>query len=168
MDQSNSVSRQQFNDMSDFIVGSLGLYKIASNETRVGISTFDVKIDEQLSVNNGKSLNTVKDALSRIQPSSRASSLDLNSVIKTVSLDMFGIESVDTKGVLILLISGNHASTSASGFDVASKDRIEALQRAGTKISFNSLTRVTSFTLPNLYWVYLLVGVHKPPIQSVI
>ena len=110
-------------------------------ETRVGLSTFDdVKMMEQLPVNNGTSNSAVKDGLGRIEASrpqgaSTSSSLDLNSVMKTVSLDMFGMDRLDTKGVLVLLVAGKPSPSSASSsvFDVASKERIEALQKSGIK-----------------------------------
>lgn len=95
---------------------------------------------EQLPVNNGTSNSAVKDGLGRIEASrpqgaSTSSSLDLNSVMKTVSLDMFGMDRLDTKGVLVLLVAGKPSPSSASSsvFDVASKERIEALQKSGIK-----------------------------------
>ena len=146
LDQSNTVSPKQFRDLSEFVAGSLDLYRIDGGgdmETRVGISTFnDVKMTEQLSVSNGTSISAVKDALGRIkanrpqggyEPSS--STLDLNSVMKTISIDMFGLEKFDTKGVLVLLVAGKPSfpsSTSSSlVFDATSRKRIETLQKSG-------------------------------------
>lgn len=145
LDQSNTVSPKQFNELSEFVAGSLDLYQMGSAvETRVGISTFDdVKMTEQLSVTNGTSIGAVKDTLSRIQASrlrngfASLSSLDLNSVMKTVSLDMFGMERLDTKGVLVLLVAGKPSSVPAyTVFDVTSRERIEALQKSGKYLNY--------------------------------
>ena len=132
MDQSKRVTQHQLNEMSRFIAASMELYNVTPNGTRVGIATFDIKMDETLPVSRARestsTVLTIQNTLSRIQANPQARDLDLNSVMQTVSADMFGVDDADTTGAMVMLVAGEHAS---DGFDEASKDRISDLRKAG-------------------------------------
>lgn len=125
LDKSYGVARPQIRYMSDYVIGSLNLFQVSENQTKVGISTFDVQMDELLSVSDGTSKKIIKDTLGKINPG--YASLDLNGVLKSVTPDMFKLDA-DTKGALVLMVHGKH---SFKKFDEATKDQVKILQRAG-------------------------------------
>jgi len=131
VDASYSVSSRLIDDMSAFIAGSLNLYDVSPNQTQVGVSSFDVQINEILPVSEGKSVKRITDAFGKIQPGYVVR--DLPSVIKSVTPEMFDLDS-DTKGSLVVLVGSDKRG--AVTVDRDTENRIKLLEKAGIKSFF--------------------------------
>jgi hypothetical protein len=130
LDGSDSLTKEEFENLKEFVIKSLPSYSISRENTHVGVIEYSDEVSIKLLLHQYFTIQELKEAIRGIEPS-RGRGVVTDEALKTAANDVFSITSGGRPGAAkVLLVITDGASTGNQQIS----EVIEPLKKAGIQI----------------------------------
>ena len=130
LDGSESLTKDEFENLKEFVIKSLPSYSISREKTRVGVIEYSDEVSIKLPLHQYFTIKQITEAVRGIEPS-RGRQVVTDKALKTAADDVFSITSGGRPGAAkVLVVITDDASTG----NQAISEAVEPLKKAGIQI----------------------------------